>query len=89
MIIKIFYCSQLYTSSIQGTTNQSQKSLLKRTITAEDIKKSNLPFNTGVITHNLNFLTTFFPEQPFERDTEHASTYHNKWIMCDYVRITS
>lgn len=54
-------------------------------ITNEEINHSQLPFNTGELQHNLSLVSTHCDKQPFEIDTKHASTYHNKWIMVDYI----
>lgn len=58
-----------------------------RTLTSDEINSSKLKdsFNTGVIQHKLNFLPTICTEKPFRVDKMHASTYHSKWIMVDYI----
>lgn len=58
-----------------------------RTLTSEEINSSKLKdsFNTGVIQHKLNLLPTICMEKPFRIDKNHASTYHSKWIMVDYI----
>lgn len=58
-------------------------------ISIDDINKSNLPFDTGIIKHNLNLLPSICVQKPFQADTKHASTYHNKWIMVDYIFFSS
>lgn len=54
-------------------------------MSSEEIENSKLPFDTGVIQHKLNLLPTICTSKPFEMDEKHASTYHNKWIMVDYI----
>lgn len=41
-------------------------------------------FNTGVIQHELNLLPTICTEKS-SIDKKHASTFHSKWIMVDYI----
>lgn len=65
--------------------NCISRTVRKRLVSGDDIEQSKLPFNTGVIKHNLNLMPTICPEKPFQMDTVHASTYHNKWIMVDYI----
>lgn len=42
-------------------------------------------FDTGAIQHKLNLLPTICTEKPFRMDKMHASTFHSKWIMVDYI----
>lgn len=58
-----------------------------RTLTREEINNSMLKdsFNTGAIQHKLNLMPTICMEKPFRANGKHASTYHNKWIMVDYI----
>lgn len=65
--------------------NDESKTVRKRTISSDEIKNSKLPFCTGTIQHKLNLLPTFCSTKPFRIDTKHASTWHNKWIMVDYI----
>lgn len=76
-------CQQLHTS-IQKANCES-RTVQMRPVNAEDIEQSKLPFDTGAIQHHLNLVPTICPTKPFEIDPIHASTYHNKWIMVDYI----
>lgn len=61
------------------------KHVQKRLITDDDVKRSTLPFNTGALQHNLKLAPTLCAGEPYRIDAAHASTYHGKWIMVDYM----
>lgn len=61
------------------------KNVQKRMITMDEIDRSNQSFNTGAVQHNLNLVPAHSPHEPFRIDTAHASSYHNKWIMVDFI----
>lgn len=58
-------------------------------ITMGEIDRSNQPFNTGEVQHGLNLVPAHSPHEPFRIDAAHASSYHNKWIMIDYIFYTN
>lgn len=72
---------QLHTSVQQA----NGKTVQKQVLTSDEIINSKLPFKTGHIQHKLNLLPTFWPQKLFKMDYKHASTFHNKWIMVDYI----
>lgn len=78
------YQTALHSGIQYGSENSS---IATRTLTNEEINNSKLKdsFNTGAIQHKLNLLPTICTAIPFRADTKHASTYHNKWIMVDYI----
>lgn len=57
-------------------------------INSEEVKDSKLPFDTGIIQHKLNLLPTICSKRPIQIDAKHASTFHSKWIMVDYIFFT-
>lgn len=75
---------QLHSGVQYGNDN---KMVTTRTLTSEEISNSKLKdsFDTGIIQHKLNLLPTIFTEKPYRIDTKHASTFHSKWIMVDYI----
>lgn len=77
---------QLHTTA-QHKTDES-KIVRKRLISDEEVKDSKLPFETGVIQHKLNLLPTICPKRSIQIDSKHASTFHSKWIMVDYIFFT-
>ncbi|XP_031626324.1 protein angel-like [Contarinia nasturtii] len=77
------YQTALRTSA--QNANCESRIVQQRVISDEEIDKSDLPFDTGVIKHHLNLLPTICPTKPVVIDEKHASTYHNKWIMVDYI----
>lgn len=78
-----FYHIQLHSGA--QVANCESRTVHKRIISNDDIKESDMPFDTGVIRHNLNLVPTICTEKPFQMDTKHASTFHSKWIMVDYI----
>lgn len=76
MCILIQYWSH---SRVQLRRTTSNTTSNKRLITIDDLDRSALPFNTGKLKHSLNLASTLCTGELA------ASTYHNKWIVVDYM----
>lgn len=82
-----YYCFFLQLHSGINYGNDNKIVTTRTALTSEEINNSKLKdsFNTGMIQHKLNLWPTICMEKPFRMDRKHASTYHSKWIMVDYI----
>lgn len=55
---------------------------MEQLITSDDIERSTLTFNTGILKHNLNLTPTIDASESIESI---GSTYHDKWIVVDHI----
>lgn len=63
---------------------QLHSSARKSKITAEQIQRSGLPFNTGVLNHKLNFEHTVISADL----RQCATSFHHSWVTVDHIFYT-
>lgn len=83
------YATMLFNSERQQKQQQQQSNGQNNGAPLLDyrtMRESSLPFNTGRLTHNLNFTSAIHHRTKDNRSV--ASTYHREWITVDYIFYT-